>query len=191
MVKFIGWIIHPIFMVLERELSPARKASMLAVLTAAAVATNYLLIGVVNVKFMDLLVFAGGYMYGARFGATLGAMVWLVYGTVNPYGFNLPTLAATMLGESLYGVAGGILRRSLYIRKGWSPDARLGVVGFLLTFMYDLFTNVVSAYVAGVPVAVALIGGVPFGLMHEASNAVFFSIGVPPLLQAARRVDAM
>ena len=163
---------------------------MLAVFTAAAVATNYLLLGVVNVKFMDLLVFTGGYLYGAGFGATLGAMVWLVYGTVNPYGFNLPTLAATMLGEALYGAAGGILRRGVFVRPGWALDARLGVVGFLLTFTYDLFTNVVSAYVAGVPVAITLVAGVPFALLHEASNAVFFSVGVPPLLQAVKRVEA-
>jgi len=183
-------MIHPIAVDLERELTPARKASMLAVFTAAAVATNYLLIGVVNVKFMDLLVFTGGYLYGAGFGATMGAMVWLVYGTVNPYGFNLPTLAATMLGEAVYGVAGGVVRRSMGVKPGWSPDIRLGVVGFLLTFLYDLFTNVVSAYVAGIPVAVALVGGVPFALLHEASNAVFFSVGVPPLLQAVKRVEA-
>jgi hypothetical protein len=187
--KLIGWMIHPITVDLERELTPARRASLLAVFTAAAVATNYLLIGVVNVKFMDILVFSGGYLYGAGFGATLGALVWLVYGTVNPYGFNLPTLAATMLGETLYGVAGGVLRRSMGVRPGWGPDARLGVVGFLLTFVYDLFTNVVSAYVAGVPVAVALIGGVPFAMLHEVSNAVFFSVGVPPLLQAVKRVE--
>ena len=174
---------------LERELSPARKASMLAMFTAAAVATNYLLIGVVNVKFMDLIVFTGGYLYGVGFGATLGAMVWLVYGTVNPYGFNLPTLAATILGEALYGVAGGLLRRGMGVRPGWGPDARLGVVGFMLTFVYDLFTNVVSAYVAGIPVAVALIGGVPFALAHQVSNAVFFSVGIPPLIQAVKRVE--
>jgi hypothetical protein len=183
-------MIHPVTVDLEKELTPARKASMLAVLTAAAVATNYMLIGVVNVKFMDLMVFTGGYLYGAGFGATLGAMIWLVYGTVNPYGFNLPTLAATVLGEAVYGVAGGALRGSMGVKPGWGPDARLGVVGFLLTFLYDLFTNVVSAYVAGVPVAVALVGGVPFAVMHEASNAVFFSVGVPPLLQAVRRVEA-
>lgn len=183
-------MIHPIPVDLERELTPARRASMLAVFTAAAVATNYLLIGVVNVKLMDLIVFMGGYLYGARFGATLGAMVWLVYGTVNPYGFNLPTLAATMLGEAVYGVAGGLLGRRMDVRAGWGPDARVGIVGFLLTFAYDLFTNVVSAYVVGIPVAVALVSGVPFALVHEASNAVFFSVGFPPLLQAVKRVEA-
>ncbi|MCK4702029.1 hypothetical protein KAT55_01590 [Candidatus Bathyarchaeota archaeon] len=180
-------MVHPMRVGLkENGLTPARKASMLAVMTAAAVATNYVLIGVVNVKFMDLIVFTGGYLYGSVFGATLGALIWLVYGTVNPYGFNLPILAATVLGEMLYGVAGGTLRGGLRVEPGWGPDLRLGVVGFLLTFVYDLFTNVVSAFVAGIPISVALISGVPFAIMHELSNAVFFAVGLPPLLQAIR-----
>jgi hypothetical protein len=178
-------MVHPICVGLkENGLTPTRKASTLAVMAAAAIATNYLLIGVANVKFMDLIVFTGGYMYGSGFGATLGALIWLVYGTVNPYGVNLVTLAATILGETLYGVAGGVLRVGLRVEPGWGPDLRLGVAGFLLTFVYDVFTNVVSAYVAGIPVSVALISGVPFALMHEVSNAVFFAVGLPPLLRA-------
>ena len=181
-------MVHPIHVVLkENGLTPARKASMLAVMAAAAIATNYLLIGVVNVKFMDLIVFTGGYLYGSGFGATLGALIWLVYGTLNPFGVNLVTLAATITGEVLYGVAGGVLRGGLKVKPGWGPDLRLGVAGFLLTFVYDVFTNVVSAYVAGIPVSVALISGVPFALMHELSNAVFFAVGLPPLLQAIGR----
>jgi hypothetical protein len=178
-------MVHPVCVGFkENGLTPAKKASMLAVMTAAAVTTNYLLIGVVNVKFMDLIVFTGGYLFGSGFGATLGALIWLVYGTINPYGVNLLTLAATILGEILYGVAGGVLRVGLRVEPGWSPDLRLGVAGFLLTFVYDLFTNVVSAYVAGIPVSVALISGVPFAIMHEVSNAVFFAVGLPPLLRA-------
>ncbi len=178
-------MVHPICVGLkENGLTPARKASTLAVMAAAAIATNYLLIGVVNVKFMDLIVFTGGYLFGPVFGATLGALIWLVYGTINPYGVNLLTLVATILGEILYGVAGGVLRFGLRVEPGWGPDLRLGVAGFLLTFVYDVFTNVVSAYVAGIPVSVALISGVPFALMHELSNAVFFAAGLPPLLRA-------
>ena len=178
-------MVHPVCVGLnENGLTPAKKASTLAVMAAAAIATNYLLIGVVNVKFMDLIVFTGGYLYGSGFGATLGVLIWLVYGTLNPFGVNLVTLAATILGEILYGVAGGVLRVGLRVEPGWNPDLRLGVVGFLLTFVYDVFTNVVSAYVAGIPVSVALMSGVPFALMHEVSNAVFFAVGLPPLLRA-------
>lgn len=162
---------------------------MLAVMTAAAVATNYLLIGVVNVKFMDIIVFTGGYLYGGGFGAALGALTWLVYGVFNPYGVNVVTLASTIIGEALFGVAGGVVGRSYRVGSGWAADPRLGVIGFLLTFVYDLFTNVVIAFTLGLPVEVTLVSGVPFALMHELSNAVFFAVGLPPLIQAIRRVD--
>jgi len=172
---------------LERGLNGTQRTAVAALLASSAIATNYLLIGVVNVKLMDLIVFAAGFLLGAGAGAGVGALIWLVYGTLNPYGFSLPVLGATVLGETLYGLAGGALRGRLG-RVGWGPDARLAVVGFLLTFVYDLETNVVSALTAGVPLAVALVGGVPFAVAHEASNAVFFCFGFPPLASSLEKV---
>ena len=81
---------------------------MVALLSAAAIASNYMLIGVANVKFMDLIVFTAGFIMGPTLGAATGVMVWLVYGTINPFGFSLPILGATMIGEAVYGVAGGL-----------------------------------------------------------------------------------
>jgi len=172
---------------LERELNGTQRTAVMALLTASAIATNYLLIGVVNVKLMDVIVFTSGYLLGARSGAAVGVLTWLVYGTLNPYGFSLPVLGATALGETLYGAAGGALRGQLG-SVGWRPDARLAVVGFLLTFTYDIMTNIVSAYTAGVPLAVAMVGGVPFAVAHEFSNAAFFSLGFPPLANSLTKV---
>jgi hypothetical protein len=163
----------------------------MAVMTATAIASNYLLIGVLNVKFMDLIVFTGGYLFGGSFGVSIGALTWLVYGTINPYGFNLPTLVATIIGESIYGIAGGFVRDRLSFEESWRPDLRLGVIGFLLTFFYDVFTNIVSAWVAGIPVLVAFITGLPFTLTHEVSNAVFFAVGVPPVVRAVSRINGV
>ncbi len=94
---------------------------MIAVLTAVCVATNYLLIGFVNVKFMDLIVFVSGLAFGAVVGSSVGALTWLVYGTINPYGFSLPILVATCLGETIFGLAGALLGR-----LGFMDDAGLG-----------------------------------------------------------------
>ena len=172
---------------MERGLNGTQRTAIAALLASSAIATNYLLIGVVNVKLMDLIVFTAGFLLGAGAGAGVGALTWLVYGTLNPYGFSLPVLGATVLGETLYGLAGGALRGRLG-RVGWGPDARLAVVGFLLTFVYDLETNVVSALTAGVPLAVALVGGGAFAVAHEASNAVFFCFGFPPLASSLEKV---
>ena len=175
--------------------SVARRTSVIAVMTAACVSTNYLLIGVVNVKFMDLIVFVSGIIFGPLVGASVGVLTWLVYGTLNPYGFSLPILAATCIGESLYGIIGGLLGnrpvQNNYDKAGgrlWFINAKFAIVGFLLTFGYDLFTNIVSGLVVGIPLSVVLISGIPFAIAHEVSNTAFFFIGASPLIRAMGRL---
>ncbi|MCW4048252.1 MAG: hypothetical protein NWE89_00815 [Candidatus Bathyarchaeota archaeon] len=175
----------------QTKINPTQKATIMAIMTAAAVATNYMLIGAINIKFMDLIVFTTGYVLGPLPGAGVGAMVWAVYGTLNPYGFSLPVLAATMLGETIYGYAGGAIRNRMNVGMTLKPDIRLAVIGFMLTFVYDLFTNIVSAITAGVPIMIGLIAGVPFSLVHEVSNAAFFAFGFPPLVRGIRQVLRM
>ena len=179
--KLYGWIIHPIIMT-----TTPKKISFIGIMTALCIVTNYMLIGVPNVKFMDLFVFVSGYTMGMLSGALVGVLTWLVYGTLNPYGFNLPTLAATCTGESIYGIMGGVLSGRLYLKtdrlrfyKGfWEGNLILGVIGFLLTFIYDLFTNIVTALVFEIPLIACLVAGIPFALIHEASNfIIFFLLG--------------
>ena len=170
-----------------------RQVSVIAVMTAACVSTNYLLIGVINVKFMDLLVFVSGYAFGPVVGVAVGVFTWLVYGTINPYGFSFPILAATCLGESVYGFVGGLIGGSEFhkAREGGRflfINARFAIIGFLLTFVYDLFTNIVSGAIAGIPIIVALVSGIPFALAHEISNTAFFFFGVSPLVNVIRRL---
>lgn len=192
--RLIYWMVYPSNVVAVLSVTvarPALRASIIAVLTAACIASNYLLIGLVNVKFMDLIVFAAGFAFGPLTGASVGVLTWLVYGTLNPYGFSLPILLATSLGESLYGVAGGLMgERGPDFGRGLSASVKFAVVGFLLTFAYDLVTNVASALSVGIPITVALITGIPFSVAHEVSNAAFFFLGASPLVTAIDRLLA-
>jgi len=175
--------------------SSSKRAGVIAVMTAACVSTNYLLIGITNVKLMDLIVFTSGFIFGTFVGASVGLLTWLVYGTLNPYGFSLPILAATCTGESLYGIVGGFLG-SRTVQDSYEKNrssilyinAKFAIIGFLLTFIYDLFTNIVSGFVAGIPITVALISGIPFAIAHEFSNTAFFFIGASPLIRAMGRL---
>ena len=166
----------------------ATRASVIAVMTAASIVSNYLLIGVFNVKLMDLIVFSSGFLFGPSVGASVGILTWLVYGTLNPYGFSLPILIATSLMESLYGIVGGLLGSKGKMGVGLTSNLKYGIIGFLLTFLYDLVTNIVSGLTAGIPLTVALITGIPFALVHEGSNAAFFFLGAPPLISAVGRL---
>jgi hypothetical protein len=166
----------------------ATRASVIAVMTAACIVSNYLLIGIFNVKLMDLIVFSSGFLFGAPVGASVGILTWLVYGTLNPYGFSLPVLISTSLMESLYGIVGGLLGAKGKMGAGLTSNLKYGIVGFLLTFVYDLVTNIVSGLSAGIPLTVALITGIPFAIAHEGSNAAFFFLGAPPLISAVGRL---
>ena len=173
----------------------ARQISVIAVMTAACVATNYLLIGLTNVKFMDLIVFISGLAFGASVGSSVGILTWLVYGTLNPFGFLLPILFATSLSEMIYGLAGGILGRMWVFDYGGSGKSQIlteglkfGAVGFLLTFVYDMLTNVATSFSLGLPLVSVLVAGIPFGLIHEVSNAAFFFLAVRPVMKLIRRL---
>jgi len=170
------------------------EISVVAVMTATCVATNYLLVGVVNVKVMDLIVFVCGVSFGAVVGSSVGALTWLVYGTINPYGFSLPVLVSTCLGETIYGLAGGGLRRlgfdsSDRVKARLAGGIKFALIGFLLTTVYDLLTNLASALSLGLPILPVMVAGIPFAAVHEVSNAAFFFVGVVPLVAVMRRIQ--
>ena len=185
---------------MNRKIS-TRKISFIGIMTSLCISTNYLLLWIPNVKFMDLFVFISGYTMGGVSGALVGVLSWLVYGTINPYGFNLPTLIATCIGESLYGIAGGLseklgLRISFgqsYVkeRKFWKESLGLGIVGFLLTFIYDLFTNIVTAIIFEIPLLVWIVAGIPFAIIHESSNFLLFFLVGGLLINTIRKITSI
>jgi hypothetical protein len=171
----------------------------IAVMTALCVTSNYAMIGLPNIKFMDLFVFISGYCFGILPGTLVGVFTWLVYGTINPLGFSLPILAATSIGEALYGLVGG-LSRDMGLRvpgfsmvgkkEHWICNFKIALIGFILTFLYDLFTNIMSGVTVGLSILVALISGIPFAILHEGSNLAFFFWGGAPLIMAVQRIPA-
>jgi len=173
------------------ELTPTKRASIIAILTAACVASNYALVGVLNVKVMDVIVFITGLVFGSMSGMMVGFLSWIVYGIVNPYGFSFPILIATAGMETVYGFVGGLMGR----RRGKLVEVnpiftgiKYAIIGFILTFVYDIVTNLVMAVTFGIDWSVALIGGIPFALVHEISNAALFFIGVIPSVRGIHRI---
>ncbi len=158
-----------------------RKIALFAILVALSVGTNYALVAVSNVKFMDFIVFVGGFCLGPLYGGLMGVLSWAVYGSLNPLGFNLYVWFGTMATEPIYGIAGGIIKRMFkQTTLEGSSDSKIniaiffGVVGVLLTLVYDVINNVVWWQVAGnVSLIVVLIMGVPFTIAHLAVTLYF------------------
>lgn len=187
LIETLYWLDYPSNSGLVQSKITPRKISLIAILTATAIATNYMLIGVVNIKFMDLIVFTSGYLMGPSLGAFTGVLVWLIYGIINPYGFSLPVFMSTVTGEAIFGIAGGFFSE-INPSDGAGFDPWLAVTGFLLTLIYDLFTNIVSGLTVGIPIALALVTGIPFALTHMLSNAIFFGFGFRPLVNSINKV---
>lgn len=174
----------------------SKKLAIIIVLTALSIGTNYVMISLYNVKLMDLIVFIGGFCFGPIVGALIGIISWAVYGTLNPLGFSLHIWLATMFSESIYGVAGAFMRKSLnrdgineIINRGVNTCVFFGVLGMFLTFVYDVITNIVFGYVNNWSILFAVIFGfVPFGLVHMVSNAFFFGLGCVPAINAILNV---
>jgi len=176
-----------------------KELSFIGVMTALCISSNYLMIGLTNIKFMDLFVFISGYVMGSLAGSSVGILTWLVYGTLNPYGFNLPILIATCIGESLFGIVGGISKKfglnvslvsstMITEKRFWGTNLKIGIVGFLLTFIYDLFTNIVIGIIFEIPLIPCIIAGTPFAIAHEVSNFFFFFLGCNVLINAIQKI---
>jgi uncharacterized membrane protein len=171
----------------------SRKIATIAALAALSTATNYAMVSLYNVKFMDLFAFVAGFCFGPVVGALTGILSWSVYGPINPFGFSLPIWFATMLSESIYGIGGAFVGKSLGQHSDLGKDGAnlslfFGVLGVFLTFAYDLVTNIVFGSLNNWSVLYAVVVGfVPFGLLHVLSNALFFGVGCRPAIAAVMK----
>jgi LytS/YehU family sensor histidine kinase len=171
------------------------KIAMIVILTALCIGTNYALLPFFNVKFMDFIVFVGGFCFGPLVGGLVGVFSWGIYGSINPLGFSLPVWVSTMVGEAFFGVFGGLVKLFVFRKNSRIVNDKLGaavlfaVSGLFLTLAYDLFTNLAYAYTYGINFIVAIIVGfVPFGIMHLLSNVVFFGVGCVPAINIIFKV---
>ena len=138
---------------------------------------------------MDVLVFIAAFLFGLDVGLGTAIVSWGVYGFVNPYGqAGFPLILFLMVGESIYALAGGVLRRAT---SGYVQSVFLfGATGLVATFAFDLITNFAtylflasSLYDA---LIIGLVTGAPLALVHELSNLVFFAFVAPGVIVAAK-----
>jgi len=172
----------------------SRKIAAISMFTALAVATDYAMLPLANVKVMDSIVFVCALSFGLEVGVSVGALAWLVYGEVNPLGPDGGLLLLILIGsETIYAFLGWLVRRS------FSPDAFAlpvrslfwGSLGLVGAFAYDLVTNIAPPLVSGSSLRVAvlfLVPAAPFMVAHEVSDFVFFAVIAPLFYGAIQKV---
>ena len=173
------------------QLSLTRRVALVACLAALCIGTNYAMLPLPNIKLMDAMVFTTGLFFGVVPGISVAAIAWLVYGVLNPLGLILPVLLTVIPCEMIYALVGGFLRRTA--TGSTSSNSRnlernvvFGAVGLFSTLAYDLITNAVSGLLSYNSIWMGLLTmnvPIPLGIMHEASNFVFFATLTPVLLR--------
>ena len=169
----------------------AKKLALTGILIALAIALKLPILSVPNVEFFTFIVFSSGYLLGMTGGILVGIISISIYTTlITPYGLPpLPIAFAQIFCMALIGSAGGLafkfnvvpLERNSTLRS-FFPFLIMGIFGLILTIIYDLFTNLATAFVIGqfLPVMVAAI---PFALIHILSNVIIFVVLAPLLLK--------
>jgi hypothetical protein len=104
-----------------------------------------------------------------------------VFTLANPYGTAVPLLAGAQVAcMGLAGACGGA-----WARAGGAASvspAALGLMGALLTLVYDLATNVAIG-VSFSQVGPTLVAGLPFAIIHLLANSLIFALAGPYLIK--------
>ncbi len=177
---------------------------MITVFTALSLGTNYTLTGLPNVKLMDTFAFVATYLFGLSVGLPVVILTRTIYASVNPWGPASGGLIGMLVaGDCLYVVAGYLGRKFWPVERGNGITERLlsyGFLGFFSALGFDLITNFASGLIAvngpdtQTYLSRAFIWGLvtmnfplPMGILHEASDFVFFSTVAPPAISLIKR----
>ena len=163
----------------------------MGVLVALAIVLKLPILAIPNVEFFTFVIFSSGYLLGIIEGLLVGVISMSLYTSIiTPYGLPpLPIAFAQVLSMALIGVAGGLvfklhlvpLDKKASFFRGFK-FLSMGLFGLGLTLVYDLLTNLATAYVMGQFVPV-MVSAIPFALIHILSNIAIFVVLTPVLLR--------
>ena len=161
-----------------------------AIFCAMAIAVGYSLMMVPNIELITVTIFLSGLILNAFWGALVGLVAMGIYSGLNPLGSGLgfpPLFLAQLISMSLCGVIGGFLKPFFVTnRYNISRLVLLGLSGFVVTLIYDVFTLISYPIFSGlgvVGVYAALVKGLGFTLLHQLSNVFIFIITVPRVVK--------
>ena len=188
----------------------SKQVALTAVMSALAIVVAYSrglaissLPGVFEL--MTVLIFISGFCFGWAVGGSVGVISLSVYMLI-PYPFahpaawlysTSPVLLVVMAAlGAMFGLAGALASKTLK-PEGWKRfSISLGVLGFVLTFAYDVLSSLgfALAYPAFTdPIQAVYLTFVPLyypwpPIIHTVTNTIIFAIVAPPIIQAIRRL---
>ena len=161
-----------------------------SIFSAIAVGMGFSLMFIPNVELITVIVFLAGVHLGISWGGIVGLTAMGIYSGLNPMGSGLsfpPLFLMQILGMAIAGILGGLVRPLIIGKKiNLFLIVGLAITGFIITLIYDLLTLLAYPITAGLGfsgILAALFKGLGFTLLHEISNAVVFTVTVPPILR--------
>jgi len=164
-----------------------RRPVVLGLFVGVTVGVGYLLAAVPNVELMTLLSALAGAALGPRLGFVSGFLAMAIYSLGSPYGLPHPLLLASqVVGMGSGGIVGHFARKpvSSLVQSGNQRSVIMlsMLIGFFLTLVYDLATNMASWVAYDLDLWVILVGGLPLFLIHAGVNLVLFGFFFPLLV---------
>lgn len=187
----------------------AKKLALITVLSAVTIVIAYARgLGLASlpglVEFMTVLIFVSGFCFGWVVGGCVGFIAVTIYMLI-PYPFAHPaawlfTISPILLFVmgalgALYGIVGGVFGKLHNPAKiNIKFIAELSLLGFILTFIYDVFSSI--GFYMAYPVYPSVWDAIyltfiplyyPYPpIIHTATNTVVFAIVAPALIHAIR-----
>ena len=187
----------------------AKKLALTTALSAVTIVIAYARgLGLASlpglVEFMTVLIFVSGFCFGWVVGGCVGFIAVTIYMLI-PYPFAHPaawlfTISPILLFVmgvlgALYGIVGGVFGKLHNPTKiNIKFIAELAILGFILTFIYDVFSSI-GFYVA-YPVYPSVWDAIywtfiplyyPYPpIIHTVTNTVVFVLVAPALIHAIR-----
>lgn len=161
-----------------------------AIFCAVAVGMGFSLMFIPNIELITVMVFLSGIYLGIGWGALVGFTAMAIYSGLNPMGSGLsfpPLFLMQITGMAFAGIIGGLVSPLFNEKKiNFLLMASLAFLGFTITLIYDMLTLLSYPLSAGLGLSgilAALFKGLGFTLLHEISNAVVFTVTVPPVMR--------
>jgi hypothetical protein len=173
-----------------------KELALVAAFTALAIASDFALADIPNVKLVDPIVFSVAFAFGLEMGMYVGVLSELIWGTLSPYGFGGYIIPFLVAGEVLYALAGWAAAR-VWDGESSRVSARnlyFGAALAVCAFLWDMETNAGTALLSFWPsltlqkVLATEALGIPFMVSHEVSDLVTGAVLAPLIIFYASRL---
>lgn len=171
-------------------MNATRRMTVIAIFTSLAIATDYAMAPIYNVKLVFTLVFASAYTFGFKTGATIAILTEFIWGVISPYGAPTLILPFLMGATVIYAFAGWGASRiwGLGIKPVSHLNIFFGSIMAICAFSWDTITNFGTAILVtwpNVTIEKLLLYegfGIPFMVTHELGDFVLGAALAPIII---------